>query len=462
MTGVADDMFSAARALADAVLYEGYVLYPYRASSQKNQIRWQFGVLTPPSYSEADESERCSCRTECLARVEPSAVLHVRIRFLQVQARTVQARAGGPAGAEFETVDKLEVGSIVYRSWEEAVERTVDLPPMTLSAFPEAATEEVFCFDETSAAEPVLDPDGETTGRLLRRTEHLRGRVRTRISHLRSGVVRVCVEVQNLTDLERPCAKRAEAMRHSLVGLHTMLAVERGSFVSSIDPPADLAGSSRDCRNDGTYPVLIGAGDVVLSSPIILYDRPEVAPESPGDLYDLTEIDEILALRILTLTEEEKAEARGTDTRAAAVVGRCAEMPAEAWSRLHATMRSVPAPPEKEADRGDPVPDSVPWWDPAQDASVDPFSDSTVIEGVSVSKGDMVLLRPSHRADAQDLFLVGHTAQVEGVFKDVDGNDHVAVSVSDGPGTDEFAWQGRFLYFHPDELVPMRDETGSR
>ena len=79
----------------------------------------------------------------------------------------------------------------------------------------------------------------------------------------------------------------------------------------------------------------------MLSSPIILYDHPEVAPGSPGDLYDATEIDEILALRVLTLTEEEKSEARGTDPRAAAIIDRCDEMPPEVWDRLHGAVRTL-------------------------------------------------------------------------------------------------------------------------
>src|SRR6202034_425438 len=102
------------------------------------------------------------------------------------------------------------------------------------------------------------------------------------------------------------------------------------------------------CRSEGTFPVLIGSDDIVLSSPIILYDHPEVARESAGDLYDATEIDEILALRVLTLTDEEKAEARGTDARAAAIIDRCDNMPPEMWERLHGAVRSL-----RSAETGD-------------------------------------------------------------------------------------------------------------
>jgi len=210
---------------------------------------------------------------------------------------------------------------------------------------------------------------------------------------------------------------------------------------------------------------MIGAGDVMLSSPIILYDQPEIAPESPGDLYDATEIDEILALRVLTLTDDEKAEARGTDPRAAAIIDRCDDMPPELWARLHGAIRSVqpPVAPEtcSQAETGPEAEISdehVPWWDPGVDGAVDPSTDSLWIAGVDVRKGSAVRLRPSRRADAHDLFFDGLAATVAGIFRDVDGNDHVAVTIDDDPATEALEWQRRYLYFHPDEVVPLGAE----
>ena len=239
-----------------------------------------------------------------------------------------------------------------------------------------------------------------------------------------------------------------------------MLAVDDGAFVSLLDPPQDARQAIAGCVNDGTFPVLIGSGDVMLSSPIILYDQPEVAPESPGDLYDATEIDEILALRVLTLTDDEKAEARGTDPRAAAIIDRCDGMSPELWSRLHGAIR--PVRPAAEPDpRPEPEPEALPWWDPGVDGAVDPWTDSLWIGGEMVTKGTAVRLRPSRRADAHDLFLAGLDATVAGIFRDVDGNDHVAVTIDSDPATEALAWQGRYLYFHPDELEPLADRQAT-
>jgi hypothetical protein len=264
----------------------------------------------------------------------------------------------------------------------------------------------------------------------------------------------VHVTVENATTWSGPGGRRDDAIPHSLVAVHTMLALEDGDFVSLFDPPEDAVAAVATCRNEGTFPVLIGpddAHDLVLSSPIILYDHPQVAPESAGDLYDATEIDEILALRVLTLTDEEKAEARATDERAAAVIDRVDAMPPELWARLHGAVRSL-------RPVVDEPPETVPWWDPGVDAAVDPWTDRVTIAGVSVGAGSAVRLRPSRRADAQDLFLQGLAATVAGVFHDVDGERHVAVTVDDDPAGEALAGHGRYRYFHPDEIEPLGAE----
>lgn len=91
-----------------------------------------------------------------------------------------------------------------------------------------------------------------------------------------------------------------------------------------------------------TWPVLVGSeGDSILSSPIILYDYPQIAPESPVSLFDGTEIDEILMLRIMTLTDEEKDEMRRGDDRVREILERTESLTPEAFMKLHGTIRSM-------------------------------------------------------------------------------------------------------------------------
>jgi len=189
----------------------------------------------------------------------------------------------------------------------------------------------------------------------------------------------------------------------------------------------------------------------MLCSPIILYDHPAIAPESPADLYDSTEIDEILTLRTMALTDAEKAEARATDPRAAALIDRIDDAGPDLLDKLHGAIRYLrPAAPPPPPDP------SVPWWDPGEDSSVSPESDEVVVCGVALKRGSTVRMRPgARRADAQDFLLADRLAVVEAVIRDVDGNVHVAVTPSDDPDADIQRGHGRFLYFAPDELEPV-------
>jgi hypothetical protein len=467
---VRTDRFASARLVADTVLYEGYVLYPYRASAQKNQLRWQFGVLVPPGHARSSGSERWSMRSEVIVDPGDQPLLTVRIRCLQVQHRDIEGTADG--GVSFSPVCSLDLDDSTVVPWDEAVEHEIDIDALALLPLADAVKEHRFVLRAGDNVEVLRDHLGDIVGRAIRRREHVDGvvRIATQRADGDGALLKVSIGVENTTDCDEPGADRDEAMRRSLIAVHTLLAVDDASFVSLLDPATSAERAVASCNSDGTFPVLIGneaTSDVMLSSPIILYDFPGVAPESAGDFCDSTEIDEILALRVMTLTDDEKAEARGTDPRAAAIIDRCDHMPEEIWSRLHGALRSVRPitstsaafddcgpvwVPESsnaiDAAEGDPVP----WWDPGQDSSFDPFTDTMRIGGVEVGSGTRVRLKPSRRADAHDLFYADRLATVKGVFNDVDGDQHVAVVLDDDPAADMLEWQGRFLYFHPDEI----------
>ena len=476
MTQAVHDRFSPAQSIADAVLYEGYVLYPYRASSAKNQVRWQFGVLVPPAYALHDRSEQASARAECLALAGLDSTVSLRVRFLQRQRRTVEVATGGSGQpVEFVPVDRLEADGQVHMSWDEAIDRVVDLGPLPVASLvcgmrPHT---EAFTFGggtDTEALGRSADRSaGRGTGRLVRQRQPLEGRVRVDADRVDGpgGLVRIAVTVENTAEGDT-ASDRDGALGRSLLALHVMVGIDGGRFVSLLDPPVGAEEAAAGCASDGIYPVLVGDDDVVLAAPIILYDHPAVAPESPGDLYDATEIDEILALRVLTMTDDEKREARGTDPRAAAIVDRCDGMEPEAWDRLHGTFRPVddlagPRPDPVFPTFGIPNGDDaegvadVRWWDPEVDAAVDPFTDSLELGGRMVTQGTPVLLRPSRRSDAQDIFYRDQRATVAGVFRDVDGATQVAVTIDDDPAMDDFIWQGRYLFFFPDEIEPLDD-----
>ena len=289
--------------------------------------------------------------------------------------------------------------------------------------------------------------------------------------------LRLQVRVENRTEVSPVPPRRDDALPSALIAAHTIISVSGGEFISMTDPPIWAQPAVAECQNQGGWPVLAdpdGGRQVVLSSPIILYDHPELAAESPGELYDGTEIDEILTLRTLALSDAEKAEARATDPRAAALLDRVESMDAETMARLHGTIRSLrPAPgasPRPARTGGHPSPSpvkepstigppgaepSVPWWDPGVDASVSPETDTVTIGGQQIGRGSRVRLQPgARRADAQDMFLIGRMAEVQAVLYDVEDNPYLAVSLADQPDEDLRIAHGRFLYFSTDEVEP--------
>lgn len=340
--------------IANAVLYEGYMLYPYRPSSVKNRQRWNFGVVYPKQYSEMQSgSDNWLMQTECLATGE-GAQLGVKVRFLQAVARTIgqpkfpldewPSARGGVAEQDLEIVQTLQVGDQILQGWEEAIEREIVLPDFLMSdACPETCSSLVR-YPAESQFEPVRGSNGRIAALIIRTKKSLCAHVDVARTRLRENLFKVTVCIKNATTTDSASIGRSEALMQSLLSAHAILRIESGEFVSLLDPPASFKEFVSDCHNLGTWPVLAGEEgqrNTMLSSPVILYDYPQIAPESAGDLFDGTEIDEILALRILTLTDDEKREMRNSDQRAREILERTESMPEEHFLKLHGVLRGL-------------------------------------------------------------------------------------------------------------------------
>jgi hypothetical protein len=463
------DHLEHARRVADAILYEGYLLYPYHKSAQKNQIRFQFGVLMPPGYADVDAWEPSASQTECLLECHDDADVRVLVRFLQLQRRTVQSVS--PEDGELHDVGTLYVDGTEYTAWDEAAEREQRVTAPVAGLLAEDRNLE-FHVGPGQSAEDVLDCRGRLAGRLVRQWSALDGVIRLHAERVAGPyqALKLRIRVENRSMPRAEMRTRSDGLRYALIAAHSLIGVPGGTFLSMTDGPEWAAPEIAACENTGTWPVLAGpedCSDLMLSSPVILYDHPEVAAESAGNLFDATEIDEILTLRTLTLTDAEKRQARATDSRAAELMDRLDDMPPEMLERMHGAIRYLrgvqqPAPVQTMDGEPDwPGPEitdrpSVPWWDPGADASVSPETDYVLVEGVRVARGSRVLMQPgARRADAQDLFLAGREAIVEAVLKDVDGQVHLAVTPVDDPAADLQRSHGRFLYFGPDEVAPL-------
>ncbi|MCA3749215.1 MAG: hypothetical protein AB1425_07740 [Actinomycetota bacterium] len=326
----------AVQKIADAVLYEGYVLWPYRRSAKKNQRRWTFGGVYPRAYSEArGGDDPWLMQTQCLIVGDESSAVEVKVRFLHVTERNVGKRRG----EDLEFVDELRVGEERYLAWDEATEREVAIEKLTLSDLESPQRTEIE-IPSGCSEEPLADPAGEAAGALVRRWRSLRGAVEVGAEPLREGVFRLTVRITNTTPWEGE--DRESTLKQTFVSTHTVLEAEGGDFVSMTDPPEEFREAAEGCENIKTWPVLVGEeGErrVMLSSPIILSDYPQVAPESPGNLFDGGEIDQLLILNILTLTDEEKEEMRATDPKAREILERCESLSSEELMKLHGAIR---------------------------------------------------------------------------------------------------------------------------
>lgn len=336
--------------IANAVLYEGYMLYPYRPSSVKNRQRWNFGVLYPKSYSEIQNgSDPWFTQTECLVRAGEATSVEIKIRFLHAISRQVakaahataersQPNAESGAAREAETAE-----SGTAPSWQEAAEREVSLPAIPITDLLTRPVTHLFSF--SGSQKLSKENQGAPGATVIRSQEPVMGSAEISAVKSQDGVFKLTVLVSNATTLLNPrLFAREEVLLRSLLSAHTVLHASDGEFVSLTDPPAELKEIASQCKNIGTWPVLVGeepAADTILSSPIILSDYPQIAPESPGDLFDGTEIDEILALRILTLTDDEKREMRQSDQRAREVLERTESLPAEHFLKLHGVLRGM-------------------------------------------------------------------------------------------------------------------------
>ena len=372
-----DDYFADVLPVADAVLYEGYVLYPYRSSSSKNRVRWNFGGVYPRSYSQAQTgADHSQVGSECLA-VGADSELRVEIRFLELLERAAD--------------ESLETAR--PRSHRHAFGKLARLVGCTVE----------YAFSG----------------------ERLHGSLELRVEAPAADQFKLTLRLQNESNC--PAVEREQALPDTLIAAHLLLGLQGGQFVSQLDPPARHRAASRACVQRGLWPVLAGkkgSFDRILASPIILYDYPEIAPESRADCCDATEIDEILLLRVLTLSDAEKAELRRGEPRARRILERAEALSGDEQLRLHGRLRQ-----------------------PSTGANT------------AIRVGERVRLRPKARADIIDLALVGLCATVRTVERDFENRVHLGVTVDDDPGADLglAGFPGHRFFFFLDEVERLAD-----
>jgi hypothetical protein len=183
----------------------------------------------------------------------------------------------------------------------EATERRVSLGPLTLG-------------DRDTAQFPG--------GRFTVRSEPLGDDGRTR--------VRACV---HNTAAVAGGLDRAAALTHSLISTHVVVQISAGRFIS----PLEGGGESVNI-----WPVLATPGDdAVLGAAIVLPDHPQIAPESRGNLFDNTEIEEALLLHVHALSDSEREQAASQDPAVREMLERALARAPEEIVSLHGGLKEV-------------------------------------------------------------------------------------------------------------------------
>ncbi len=431
--------------IANAVLYEGYILYPYRASSAKNRERFTFGRIEPQGSNLCESGgTHNGMQTECLVRrIGADASIGIRVRFLQVILREV----GIASSQGFAAVPEIRVNGQRHQTWHEALEREVELVGIS---FNEATTRDIeFAFPATESIEPIEGSDHGTCAFFRRRSDSLRGRAAISVGGVDSEVARIRVEIFNETPISAEERNESDTvLLRTFASTHTILKAQGAEFLSATDPPETYAAVIKECRNVGTWPVLVGdetknERDTMLSSPIILYDYPKIAPESAGDFCDGTEIDEMLTLRVLAMTDDEKREMRGVDDIARKILERTESLGNHERLDLHGTLRELRSVRD------------VDFF-----AKSNTSRDSICISGIFLKAGDRVRIRPRRSADAIDMMIAGKIGIIEAIEEDAENQIHLALVIEDDPGRDfgMMRQPGHRFFYSPEEIEPLLED----
>lgn len=419
--------------LVSSLLYEGYALYPYTPGATKNATPTPFGIVYPPAYAERATSTFDHLRLECVLETDPGAAEEPELKV---------------------TVCFLQAAGVRHK----AVERRLELGPVR-----------------------VGEPAGTGAGREFEfeGDPALAGRMRCRVEALEDpGLWRVRVCVHNTTEID-PQVERPEALVASLLSTHVVVEATSGRFVSPLERDGAAGAAVEACDNVNTFPVLASPDDdAVLAATIVLPDHPRIAPESLGNLFDNTEIEEALLLHVQVLSESERAEIGAQDPAVREMIERAAAATPDDVLSLHGLMKPSEAlaaaaasrpleadPAQASADDAPPfsVPDVPEFAEPGAELPPDPGpprepghpnpGEATLeLDGVTFHKGAKVILRPGTDRDVFDRMLDGRTATIERLYLDYEDGAHIAVTVDDDPAQELFRETGRYLFFKAGEV----------
>ena len=326
--------------LTSTLLYEGYSLYPYYRSAVKNQKPIPFGVVFPKQYNEHNEHAHSIMQTECIVQ-ENDALINIQVRFLHLITIKI-FEAENKNKESFQPVYSLNVNNKYYQYGWQTIERKIDAGALLISDLIEEKTIR-FHFDKSEEEEIIDDEHNNIAGKKINFLSAINGTIIIHAVLLKDlqNSFKITVQILNNTPIENANSlTRDDILTQSFLSTHTILNAKNGKFISHQDPDEQYKQVIDKCENPHCYPILIDVDDtILLSSPIALYDHPQINPLSSGDLFDSTEIEEALLLHVGMLSEDEQNRIGQTDEKLKAMLNKVNNLTPQELINFHSYLK---------------------------------------------------------------------------------------------------------------------------
>ena len=322
--------------IANTVIYEGYRLFPYSPSAIKNTRPSLFGVVYPEDFNRQDQSAGAHMQTECIMQGTDASELNVTLRFLQLKEMAFAMPDFAEGKDHVQNRDERAFSMHGYH------EKKIETGSLRISEL-ETGRNFAIEFEQESKAETLRNATEKPIATCISRLSRLKGSMSVLASRVEGtkDLFKISVRISNTTPLKNlKELDRDSVLRQSFLSTHLILRAQNGEFLSLTEMDGDIKKIAKGCNNVNMWPVLATKeNDVMLSSPIILYDYPEIAPESTGDFFDSTEIEEYLLLHIAMLSDEEKEKFSQGDERLRAAFENAKKIGQDEMLKLHGTFR---------------------------------------------------------------------------------------------------------------------------
>ena len=332
--------------LTRTLLYEGYALYPYHRSAIKNQKPVPFGGVFPGDYNAYNEHAHSTMQTQCMVKGREDLLINIDVRFLHLKKIELFEHVIQKENTydDFVPVYNLSINENLYQSGWQTIERRLSTGHLTISGLMKKKVI-LIEFDSIYDSKNLIDQNGEVTAKQISSASAIKGAVVIEAAPLENmqDAFRITVNIANTTPVENAEAvSRDEVISQSFLSTHTILKTTDAEFISHQNPGEKWKASIAACQNINTWPILIDeSNSTLLSSPIILYDYPQINPQSQGDLFDSTEIEEALLLHVNLLSDEEKKRIGQSDEKLQAMLQKVSEITPEELINFHSGLKNI-------------------------------------------------------------------------------------------------------------------------